>query len=117
MSSYSRNIAAGSRMSANFAVAVMNCSCTHTNKSSRPSPRATAALSGATLAELAFCMSIALTGGPPSSAEASPQEAALGGAVEPREGFDFVHGEAGDQRGPLRSLVGEVRFDGRVEVR
>ena len=41
------NIVAGSTMSAQRAVSVMNCSCTQTNRSSRAKPRRTRLLSGA----------------------------------------------------------------------
>ena len=50
----------------------MNCSCTATNRSSRAKPWRTSACSGATVIGLVFWISIALTGGPPCSASASP---------------------------------------------
>src|SRR5580704_5155231 len=55
-----------------FAVSVMNCSCTQTNKSSRAKPRLTTSWSGATATGLVFWISMALTGGPPRSASSSP---------------------------------------------
>ena len=54
MSSCSRNMVAGSTMSAIFAVSVMNCSCTHTNRSSRAKPSCTLSSSGATHIGLVF---------------------------------------------------------------
>ena len=72
MSSCSRNVVAGSTTSAIFAVSVMNCSCTQTNRSSRAKPRFTLFWSGATDTGLVFWISIAVTGGPPCSASASP---------------------------------------------
>ncbi len=49
--------------SATLAVSVMNCSCTHTNRSSRAKPRLTISWSGATATGLVFWMSSAVTGG------------------------------------------------------
>ena len=66
------NMVAGSTISAIAAVSVMNCSCTHMNKSSRAKPRFTLFWSGATETGLVFWISIAVTGGPPQSASASP---------------------------------------------
>jgi hypothetical protein len=63
---------AGNTMSASSAVSVMNCSCTTRNRSSRASPARVLAWSGVTEAGLVFCTIIAITGGPPLSALASP---------------------------------------------
>ena len=54
------------------AVAVMNCSCTHTNRSSRAKPAFTLRCSGATCTGFMFWMNSAVTGGPPLRSSGSP---------------------------------------------
>ncbi len=49
-------------------------------------------------------------------AEAEPQEAALGAAVEAGEVDDLVDGEPGDGARPFRRLVGEMRLDVGAEI-
>jgi hypothetical protein len=49
-------------------------------------------------------------------AEAQPQEAALGAAVEAGEVDDLVDAEPGDGARPFRRLVGEMRLDVGAEV-
>ena len=63
---------AGSTTSAILAVAVMNCSCTQTNRSSRAKPAFTLRCSGATCTGLVFWMKSAVTGGPSLRSSGSP---------------------------------------------
>ena len=63
---------AGNTTSAILAVAVMNCSCTHTNKSSRAKPAFTLRCSGATWTGLVFWVNSTVTGGPSLMSAGSP---------------------------------------------